>query len=483
MKKEATKKQFHVIFIAAIAATGGLLFGFDTGVISGALLLIKAQFAPPGALVMSSGLQEWIVSVVLIGAMTGAIISGRLTDYFGRKKIIIVTSVIFLLGSLVSGLAVSVGMIIAGRVIIGLAIGVASFAVPLYISEISPTRIRGALVSMNQLAITVGIFVSYLVDLGFAETHEGWRWMFLIGVVPAVVLGIGMLFLPDTPRWLISKNKEEQARMVLNKIIDPEGVEKEIRDVKEIVRSEKADKAKFTDLLKPWLRPALIIGIGLMLFQQLTGINTVIYYAPTIFQIAGFEGNFAPIMATTLVGITNIVMTIVALYLLDRWGRKPLTYLGLTGMVVALIVLGVAFNQASALGASLKWISVTSVLVYITFFAISLGPIAWLMISEIYPLKIRGIGMSVATFSNWLFNFIVATTFLTLTEALTIPGTEIINADGVANANPAGAFWLFAVIGVLGILFTYFYLPETKKHTLEAIEEHWRKGKKPRDLK
>ena len=472
----------HVIIISTIAAFGGLLFGYDTGVISGALLLIKTQFAQPGAQQMAPELQEWVVSVVLIGAMVGAIVSGKLADHFGRKKIIIVASVIFVLGSVVSGLAPTVDFIIVGRIIIGLAIGVASFTVPLYISEISPKKVRGALVSLNQLAITIGIFASYLVDLGFAETNEGWRWMFIVGVLPAIVLGIGMFFLPDTPRWLLSKGKDEEARLALEKTTEPDDVQFEFNSIQKVLISETKNKSSLKELFQPWLRYALIIGIGLMFFQQFTGINTVIYYAPTIFQIAGFHGEYAPILATTLVGIVNILMTIVAIWLIDRWGRKPLTYLGLSGMVVALTVLGIAFNQAEVLGSSLKWISVTSVTIYIAFFAISLGPIAWLIISEIYPLRIRGIAMSIATFSNWLFNFIVAKTFLTLTKVLTIPGTEITTSDGTVSSNPAGAFWLFAVIGIGGLIFTYYYMPETKGHTLEEIEEHWAKGKSPRTL-
>ena len=476
-------KNTHIYVISTIAAFGGLLFGYDTGVISGALLLIKNQFVEPGALQMTSGLQEWVVSVVLIGAMAGALMSGILADKFGRKRLIIATSVIFIVGSVFSGFAINVSLLITGRVIIGLAIGVASFTVPLYIAEISPKKIRGALVSLNQLAITIGIFVSYLVDLGFAETHEGWRWMFLMGVIPAMILGIGMLFLPDTPRWLLSRGKDRAARLALEKTTDPNDIQNEISTIQRVIKEETKIKSPLSELLKPWLRPTLIIGIGLMFFQQFTGINTVIYYAPTIFQIAGFHGDFAPIMATVLVGVVNILFTVVSIWLVDRWGRKPLTFLGLSGMVVALTVLGIAFNQADALGASLKWVSVGSVVVYIAFFAISLGPIAWLIVSEIYPLRIRGVGMSIATFSNWLFNFIVAKTFLTLTNVLTIPGTEIATADGTLGANPAGAFWLFAVIGICGLIFTYFYLPETKGHTLEEIEDHWAKGKAPRQLK
>jgi sugar porter (SP) family MFS transporter len=415
--------------------------------------------------------------------MAGALISGKLADIYGRKRIIITTAIVFIFGSAISGLAPDVTYIITGRVIIGLAIGVASFTVPLYISEVSPRKIRGALVSLNQLAITIGIFVSYLIDLGFANTHQGWRWMFIIGVVPAIVLGVGMFFLPDTPRWLMSKGKDKEAELALLKTAAPEDIEDELSSIKQVLLSEKNSKTSLSELFKPWLRPALIIGIGLMFFQQFTGINTVIYYAPTIFQIAGFQGDFAPILATSLVGIVNILMTIVAIWLVDKWGRKPLTYLGLAGMVVALAILGIAFNRAEALGSSLKWISVGSIIIYIGFFAISLGPIAWLIMSEIYPLKIRGIAMSLATFSNWLFNFIVAKTFLTLTRVLTIPGTEITGADGTHSPNPAGAFWLFAFIGILGLVFTYFYMPETKGHTLEEIEEHWAKGNTARMLK
>lgn len=457
--KEAKRSNLMVCIIASIAATGGLLFGYDTGVISGALLFIKKEWS---LMPMS---QEFVVSAVLVGAIMGAALSGKLADYFGRRVLIIFTAVIFALGSFWTSMAHSVDWLIAGRVVIGVAIGVASFTVPLYISEIAPTRVRGALVSLNQLAITIGIVVSYLVDDAFAGVSHGWRYMFLMGVIPAVILGIGMLFLPRTPRWLMSKNKEDEARLVLNKLSGGEDIEKDVRDMKKAMTEESG--GSWSELALPWLRPALIIGIGLMFIQQVTGINTVIYYAPTIFQMAGFETATVAITATIGVGIVNVLMTVVAIWLVDKWGRKPLLSVGLIGMVIALGILGLAFLKQETLGTGLKWVTVGSLMLYIAAFAVSLGPICWLIISEIYPLRIRGLAMSLATVSNWVFNFIVALTFLTLVQKITA----------------TGAFWLYAVVGIAGWFFCWYYVPETKGHTLEEIEDHFVKGKPPRDLK
>ncbi|MCD4783870.1 MAG: sugar porter family MFS transporter [Candidatus Eremiobacteraeota bacterium] len=460
MSDEKSKQNNRfVYFIAAIAATGGLLFGYDTGVISGALLFIKKDWS---LMPMS---QEMVVSAVLIGAILGAAFSGKLADKLGRKNLIIYTAIIFAAGSFATSLAHSVDWLIAGRVIIGLAIGVASFTVPLYISEISPPKIRGALVSLNQLAITIGIVLSYLVDRGFASFPHGWRYMFLVGVIPSAILGFGMLFLPRSPRWLLGKKREDEARLVLEKVVPAEQVEGDIEEIKKSFAKEKG--ASWSELGVAWLRPALIIGVVMMLIQQCTGINTVIYYAPTIFQMAGFKSAMAAISATIGVGIVNVLMTVVSIALIDRVGRKPLLYVGLTGMIISLGVLGFAFKETAALGAGLKWVAVGSLILYIASFAVSLGPICWLIISEIYPLKVRGLAMSVATVANWGFNFIIALTFLSLIQKIGAPST----------------FWLYALVGVGGLIFCYCYVPETKGHSLEKIEEHWIKGGHPRDLK
>lgn len=457
MLKTDKKKNYLVYIIAAVAATGGLLFGFDTGVISGALLFIKEDWA------LSSVSQGLVVSSVLIGAVLGAAFSGKIADIFGRRNIIIVTAMIFFFGSLGSALAPDEYWLIFTRIIIGVAIGIASFTVPLYISEISPSKIRGALVSLNQLAITMGIVFSYLVDGALAEVTHGWRFMFAVGIIPAIILAIGMWYLPKTPRWLMSKNREDEARKVLSTLEAEENVEPQIQQMKRNLLEEEKSKGALSELMMPWLRPALIIGIGLMFFQQMTGINTVIYYAPTIFQKAGFVSDASAIYATVGVGLINVIFTVVSIKLIDRLGRKPLLSGGLIGMIISLVALGLAFQFEASLGDALKWVTVGSLVVYIASFAISLGPIAWLIISEIYPLKIRGVAMSIATLSNWAFNFVVALTFLPLLDALGPPTT----------------FWLYAVLGVCGWFFCRFYMPETKGRTLEEIETHWQEGKHP----
>lgn len=486
MEKTKSYNSRYVILIAAIAAFGGLLFGFDTGVISGALLLIKDDPALMlnGMEELPERMQEWIVSITVLGAAAGALSSGRLTDILGRKKVLIITSLIFAVGFVGLAMAGSVTLIIIWRFIIGVGIGIASYTVPLYISELSPTHVRGALVSINQLAITVGIFASYLVDLGFANVPEGWRWMFLVGVIPALILGVEMLFVPQTPRWLMTYKGEENARKVLDKIgeSDKESI---LEQIKSNIQSESKKESSLKILGAKWVRPALIIGLGIMIIQQCIGINTIIYYSPTIFEMAGFgaeSGNavYNAILPSIPIGLVNVLFTIVSIYLVDRWGRKPLLYLGLIGMIVSLIALAFSFTFYESLGGALKWVSFVSMIIYIPFFAISLGPIAWLLISEVFPIRIRGLEMSLATMINWAFNFLVANTFLSLGKATTgqMPNPA---GEGVL-VNPGGAFFIYAIIGILALWFVYSYIPETKGHSLEKIEEHFLAGKHPGKL-
>lgn len=449
------QRKGFVAVVAAIAATGGLLFGFDTGVISGALNFLKDGWQ------LSPSELEWVTSAVLVGAVIGAASSGRITDVFGRKRVILVTAIIFAAGAIGTGLAPSLSALVMGRIVIGIAIGVASFAVPLYISEISPTKNRGALVSLNQLMITIGILASYISDYLIADDAnlESWRWMFLVGFFPALVLLIGMFFLPETPRWLISKQRYDEGLAMLRKIEDPALVDAEFEELrKETANNTSSGGA--SDILKPWLRPALMIGVGIMFFQQFTGINTIIYYSPVIFKMAGFVGNTESIVPAVIVGVVNVLFTVVSMLLIDRLGRRPIYLIGTVGMVVALVALGGAFHFQDLIGPSTKYLTVVSILVYIMFFAISLGPLGWLILSEVFPLSVRGVGMSLGSLSNWLFNLIVAFTFLKLVNAL----------------SPAGAFWLYAVVGVIGLVWGYYKLPETKGKSLEQIEAHWRHG-------
>ncbi len=444
------RRGIFIFIVAGVAALAGLLFGYDTGVISGAILFIHDQFK------LTAALEETVVSATLLGAVIGAAASGLLADRFGRRKMIIVTALIFSVGAIGAAVSKNVYELIAFRVLIGVAIGVASYTAPLYISEISPHKMRGALVSLNQLMITCGIVVSYVIDYVLAN-YQGWRWMFAFGAIPALVLLVGMLALTDSPRWLVTKNRLKEAKAILLRIHTKERAEHEIHKITKTITKR---QASWKELLSPYVRPALIAGIGLAFFQQLTGINTIIYYAPTIFEFAGFESHKVSILATIGVGVVNVAMTVVAIWLLDKIGRKPLLYVGMAGMVASLTALGIFFNMQD-LSSTLKMATVISVMIYIASFAISLGPIFWLIIAEIYPLKIRGRAMSIATVANWGFNMIVAATFLTLTQKL----------------GKSGTFFLYAAVALIGIVFCYFWVPETKGKTLEEIEESFYKAK------
>ncbi|MDE3211770.1 MAG: sugar porter family MFS transporter [Bacteroidota bacterium] len=489
--KENTYNKNLVIIIAAVAATGGLLFGFDTGVISGAIPFFQQDFQ------LNNSMVENITTAGLVGAVVGAMFTGRLSDIFGRKKTILAAAIIFVLGAAWSGWAPSPTSLIIARLFIGLAIGISSFSVPLYIAEISPDHIRGRLVSLFQLLITIGILVSYLSDLAFANNSnvESWRPMFYVGVVPGFILLIGMFFLPETPRWLMSKGREAESRRILVRIEEPSLVEASMKRMKDEVEKDK-ERPNFREVFRPWLRTALIISVGIMFFQQFVGINTVIYYSPKIFMISGFEGARAGIWGAVSVGVVNVAFTVLSLFMIDKLGRRKLYFIGLSGIIVSLVALGMVFAFHADLGQMGKWLAIIFVWVYIAFFAISLGPLGWLIISEIFPLRVRGIGSSIGSLSNWLFNGIVAFTFFKIVKLFTASGAGIITHEklydaatnsftmhAVDNGNPAGAFWFYAAIGILGLFWGYYYLPETKGVPLEKIEDHWRAGGKPKDLK
>lgn len=444
------KRHLGLYIVAAVASLGGLLAGFDMGVISGALLFINETWS------MSDLSKGWLVSSAIVGAVFGAASNGVLSDLYGRKKIIVATALIFALGSVLCAVATSINWLIFGRIIIGLAVGMVNFVIPLYLSEISPQKIRGMLVSLFQLAITAGILFSYLINRIFALTEYNWRWMLLSGLFPALILLIGISFLGDTPRWLISKKREDDARKVFLRM-DPEGdIDGRINEIKSTLAINH-NKSHKKSVFQSWMIMPVFVGIGMMFMQICTGINTIIYYTTTIFKIAGFSSQIGAIYATIGIGFVNFGMTIVAIIFADRWGRKPLLYAGLTGVTLSLFALGASFYFADALGANLKWVAVTSVVIYIASFAFSLGPIGWIVVSEILPLKIRGFAMSLCTVANMAFNFVVVLTFLPL-----------INSIGETYT-----FWMYGCIGILCLLFTYYFLPETKGISLETIEKKW----------
>ena len=448
-------KYIWLYVVAIVASLGGLLSGYDTGVISGALLFINETWLLPDTL------QGFLVSSVLIGAVIGAATNGVLADIFGRKKIIMATAVIFIIGSIMCAFAPNVYVLIISRIFVGFAVGIVNFVVPLYLSEISPKNLRGTLVSLYQWAITSGILFSYFINAAFAQAVYNWRWMLFAGVLPGLILFVGMCLMSDTPRWLVSKNRDNEAKAVFKKIEPDVDSDKEIQDIKTTLNSEGQDK-KFK--FKKWMIMPFVVGVGIMFAQICTGINTIIYYAPTIFKTAGFDSNLTAIYATTGIGVVNFIMTIVAVFFTDRLGRKPLLYFGLIGVMLSLFALGTSFAFAGVLGSSLKWVAVGSLVTYIICFAMSLGPIGWILVSEVFPLKIRGVAMSICTVSNFAFNFFVVGSFPILLHRI----------------GGAWTFWMFGFVSLLCIIFVYFFVPETKGISLEQIESNWRKGIAPR---
>ena len=454
--EEKTGRSYFFIFITSIAALAGILFGYDTGVVSGAILFIHDEYH------LTAQTNGLVVSAVLFGALLGAMFSGRLADQLGRRKLLISDATIFIIGTLITALGTSIETITLGRIVVGVAIGVASYVAPLYISEIAPAKYRGALVSLNQLAITLGILLSYMVDYEFSQ-YGAWRWMFAAGVVPAIGFFIGLLFLPDSPRWIASRGDLKTAFDILQRIHGSTSLAKQ--ELVSIQESLQKQNQSWRMLFSPFVRSTLTIGIGLAVLQQVTGINTIIYYAPTIFKMAGFQTASSAILATMSVGVTFVIFTLVALPLIDTLGRRPLLLIGLGGMALSLLGLSWAFHYATPLP-SLKWIAVGGMLFYIACFAFSLGPIMWLMIAEIYPLRVRGLGSSLATSANWGSNMLVAYTFLSFVETFGASGT----------------FFIYFVISALGMFFIYYLVPETKSITLEQIESSLQAGMSFRKL-
>ena len=457
MKNNVKSEVNGFVYIAvAIAAIGGLLFGYDTGVISGAILFIKKQFS------LSDTMEEIVVSSVLVGAIIGAFMGGTLTNRFGRRRPIILAGIIFTVSAIGTALAPTVAWLIAARIASGIAIGMASFISPMYIAELAPAKVRGALVAVNMLAITTGIVVAYLADYALSDI-QGWRYMFGLAVIPAIILTIGMWWLPDSPRWLISRSKLKQATQVLQRARTVSDVNPEISSIQKSI--DQQGEGGIAGLFQPSLRMPMIVGIGMAVFQQLTGINTVIYYAPTIFKFAGINAAGPSILAGAGLAAVMWCFHILAILLLDRVGRRPLLLIGVFGQIVGLGILGSAF-QFQQLASFKSDIAIVGLVIYVSSFAMGLGPIFWLMISEIYPLKVRGAAMSMTTVANWVMNLAVAVTFLSLAEAL----------------GRAETFWLYGVIGIAAWIFFYLLVPETKGKSLEQIEEHWRGGKPPGTL-
>jgi sugar porter (SP) family MFS transporter len=431
--------------VAIVAAIGGFLFGYDTGVIGGAMLFMQKDLK-----LHSHGQQELTVAILLLGAIAGALIAGWLADAISRRRTKMISGTVYVIGGIACALSQNYPEILASRFVLGLSVGTASFVSPMYIGELVPKRIRGGVVSFNQLMVTLGILAAYIVDWAFAPLPNNWRWMFAVTAIPGLALAIGMYFMPFSPRWLVQKGREDEARDVLrNYRLDDDDVDEEIREIKEVAEEE----VPLRELIAKNLRRTMIVGIGLAVFQQIVGINTVIYYAPTILKMAG-QQNTGALTQSLYIGLTNFVFTIVAILLLDRLGRRFFLLAGTACLTVALVGLGVFFASPH-LQHSVGWLALACLLFYIFGFAIGLGPVFWLMISEIFPLQMRGPAMAVCTMFNWGFNFLISYTFLTLTDLITKSGT----------------FWLYAFFGICALVFFATLVPETKGRSLEEIQE------------
>lgn len=459
-RKMSYFKNSYVLGLTVVAGIGGLLFGYDTGVISGALLYIKDDFE---AVNRSSFLQETIVSMALVGAIVGAAAGGWINDAYGRKKATLMADVVFIAGSIVMAAAPDPYVLIFGRFLVGLGVGVASVTAPVYIAEASPSEIRGGLVSTNVLMITGGQFLSYLVNLAFTEVPGTWRWMLGVSAVPAVVQFSLMLFLPESPRWLFMKNDRDKAISVLSRIYGLSRLEDEIDYLSAQAEEERQKKrdVRYSDVFKSKeIRLAFLAGAGLQAFQQFTGINTVMYYSPTIVQMAGFESNRLAILLSLVVAAMNAAGTILGIYLIDHFGRRKLALTSLTGVFASLLLLSGAFYIESS-GSSngfYGYIAVLGLALYIAFFSPGMGPVPWTVNSEIYPEAYRGICGGMSATVNWISNLIVAESFLSLAEA----------------AGTGTTFMILAVVSVAAFVFVFMFVPETKGLTFEEVENIWK---------
>lgn len=433
------KKYFYLYICALIASFGGLLSGYDTGVISGALLYVNQSFE------INSYMLGLLVSSVSIGAVFGAFVNGFFVDKIGRRKTLLLTAFLFFIASVFCFLSQNITELIISRMIIGLAVGIVSFCGPLYLSEISPKEKRGQIVSLHQLAITFGILFSYLTNYLCANLESNWRVMFLIGVVPAFILFFGLMFQKDTPRWYVIKKRYDDAKKILELVGCSENTEQEIQNISATLNKE--EKIKFNKkLIMPF-----VIGLGIMIIQMTTGINAIIYYAPTIFKMIGFSSNQDALFITIFIGLINFLMTFVAIILVDKIGRKPLLYIGLSGMLISLVVLSGVFVLDYVF---IKYLAVVFCAVYIVSFSMSLGPVAFLLVSEVFPLKYRGSAMSITIVTNFICNFLVT-------------GLFPIALDKIGGFY---TFMIFAFICVLSLLFVKFVVFETKGLSLEDIE-------------
>jgi sugar porter (SP) family MFS transporter len=434
----------YLYFICLIATMGGLMFGFDIAIISGAVPFIQPYF---GWNELQLG---WGVSSLLIGAIIGAFSSGFLSDVFGRKRVLIVVALFFAVSCAITSLAKSSTIFISARIFGGLAVGAASVLSPMYVAEVATAGNRGRLVAAYQLAIVLGILCSYIINFGLHNLDNNWRWMFATGIIPSVLFFIGLFFIPESPRWLFKAGFEKESLKVLTRIGGESLAQDEIREIAESLKKG-SESVSVNELFKPSVRKVMLVGFVLAVLVQISGINTIVDYAPKIFLAAGIEIKNA-LLQTSLVGLINFISTFVAILFIDKVGRRSLYLAGSLGMVITLVLLAVTFYlKAEGI------FTLIAILLFIAFFASCIGPVFWTLISEIFPNRIRGKAVAFATFTNWIFNFLVVLLF----------------PHFLAKVGGPVTFLFLAVMSFLQLLFTWLYVPETKGKSLEEIEKLW----------
>lgn len=460
-EKQPIPNKKYFFLVCFIAALGGFLFGFDTAVISGVLEFVVNDFH------FSLLMEGWFVSSALLGCIIGVAAAGKLSDMYGRKKVMLLSASLFFLSALGCMLATNSTLLISFRLVGGLGIGVASMVCPLYIAEFSPSHFRGRMVTLYQLAITIGIVSAYFTNaylvkialkssftgwMHYIVTQDVWRSMIGVGMIPAFVFLISLFFIPESPRWLIVKGRENEARKYLQKLNTSVSAQNEVNEIRKSLQGE---SGSIKELISPVYRVALIIGLALPFLSQISGINAIIYFGPTILDKAGFSLGEA-LGGQVIIGIVNVLFTFVAIFTVDKWGRKPLLIIGISGAVISLIVLGFLFKMNVTEG---SWILIF-ILLFIACFAFSFGPVSWIIISEIFPNALRGRAMSLATLSLWIANFLVGQ----LTPLMLKSN----------HWGPAATFWTFAVLCAPALWLTWKLIPETKGKTLEEIENYWK---------
>lgn len=453
----------YVIFMAVVAAIGGILFGYDTAVISGTTAIVKSQFG------LTDMMEGWYVGCALIGSIAGVLVAGSLSDYLGRKLTMLISAALFSISAIGCAVCGSFDGLVAYRIVGGIGIGIVSIVSPIYISEVSPARIRGTLVSLYQLAVTVGFLLAYLAnwvidsngDLSVAGglwtniwNSEMWRGMLGSETLPALLFFFIIFFIPESPKWLIVRGKMDKASGVLAKIYaDQNDIDNEIATTKE---SMAGDKGSWSDLLKPGILLAVIAGSAIAILGQFMGVNAVLYYGPKIFADAGFDN---PMFSTVLVGVVNCVTTVLAVFIIDRVGRKQLIYWGVSGMIICLVAIGIYFAWGSAIGLG-NGFMLTFFLAYVFCTAISICAVVFVLLSEMYPNSVRGRAMSIAGFALWIGTYLIGQ----LTPVL-------------LGWSQAGTFFIFAAMCVPYMLIMWKVIPETTGKSLEEIEKYWTKEK------